>query len=66
LQHDTGMRLVSTLINGLPPDEMSSELSRLALEMSVGQEMYEMKLAGVRLEWPGRRIDLGGGNSRYI
>lgn len=66
LPHDTGMRLVNTLIVGVPPDGMRAELVRIVAERQEGREAYEMHLCGVRFEWPGRRVDLSNGNARYI
>ena len=66
LQHDTGMRLVNTLLNDLPTDEMHVELIRVAAATKDGRETYDMRLEGVRFEWPGRRVDLGSGKFRYI
>ncbi|GJD97434.1 hypothetical protein [Methylobacterium iners] len=66
LQHDTGMRLVSTLLKGVPSDELREELTQIDAETRQGREVYELNLYGIRFEWPGRRVDLGDGKSRYI
>lgn len=63
--HDAGMRLRRDLIAETDP-EARAALEAPAVARDDGEHAYELRLGGVRIEWPARRIDLGGGHYRYL
>lgn len=63
--HDAGMRLRRDLIAETGAQDRASVEAPPVVRPD-GEHAYELRLGGVRIEWPARRIDLGGGRYRYL
>ncbi|MFC5552363.1 hypothetical protein [Methylobacterium iners] len=62
LQHDSGMRL----LDSLPADEVRAAFAEGLRRDFDGSPLYEAQICGVTIQWPSRRVDLGGGKVDYI
>ena len=65
LQHETGARLQSAVLNSLPAEDVRLAFADLVARPIDGTPSYVASMNGVTITWPARRIDLGGGKAEY-
>jgi hypothetical protein len=66
LQHDSGARLQRDVLSGQAREDVRAAFSDVVKRDVEGLPMYEAYVCGVTVQWPSRRIDLGGGRVEFI